>query len=375
MLNRRILRGKVMQQLFAYKTCLSAHAEMARESVIEHFSPDLNANEVQDAKKLEGYAKLSLTLLDTYFKTDTLNLEGNVPPEVITFLPKITNTYLAQNKKERHSILNKMLADCEYLFHYYLMILDLVCKLAYQWKEIKKSALLVNNQVIKALSSHPDLAAERDKRNITWANDEDVVSQLFTVWQNDELFKTYHTTPTPTFEQDKELILHLLKNVIFKNAAVHDFFEAKNIHWSEDKAAVKDMCLDTIKQCVPNLFPPLATISKNWDDDKLFVSALYNLSLENEAEFEALLSPKLKNWDISRLTATDSIILKLCLCELLYFPSIPVKVSLNEYIEVAKRYSTPKSKTLINGVLDNLANELAANGKIKKSGRGLMDNR
>jgi N utilization substance protein B len=113
----------------------------------------------------------------------------------------------------------------------------------------------------------------------------------------------------------------------------------------------------------------------NWDDDKEFIEKLYLRGSELEAKYKTLISNNTRNWEVDRLPLTDRIILEMAIAELIIFPNIPVKVSINEYIELAKNYSTPKSRQFINGILDVIAKELKTSGDVKKSGRGLIDNK
>jgi N utilization substance protein B len=119
----------------------------------------------------------------------------------------------------------------------------------------------------------------------------------------------------------------------------------------------------------------LPEIAMNWDEDKEFFENIFNFTIENDAASKALISQKTKNWDIERLAFTDKVIISMALAEMKNFPSIPVKVSINEYIDISKTYSTPKSKQFVNGLLDVMAKELIENGEIRKSGRGLLDNK
>jgi N utilization substance protein B len=119
----------------------------------------------------------------------------------------------------------------------------------------------------------------------------------------------------------------------------------------------------------------LLELSPNWEDDKEFMKDLFKYTLDNDEEYEQLISGKAKNWDIERLAMLDRIILKMAIAEMLHFPSIPVKVTINEFIELSKEYSTPKSKQFVNGILDATVAELTSKGILKKSGRGLIDNK
>jgi N utilization substance protein B len=118
----------------------------------------------------------------------------------------------------------------------------------------------------------------------------------------------------------------------------------------------------------------LMSLSANWQDDKEFAESLYKQTLADDAKYEQLIAESVQNWDVERVALTDKILLKMALCEMHLFRAIPVKVTINEYIEISKIYSTPKSKQFVNGILDKLAQDLTASGAIRKSGRGLLDN-
>ena len=118
----------------------------------------------------------------------------------------------------------------------------------------------------------------------------------------------------------------------------------------------------------------MASAPANWTDDREFAETLYRRALLDDARMEQLIAEAVPNWDVERVALLDKIILKMALAEMQLFRSIPVKVTINEYIEISKLYSTPKSKQFVNGVLDKLAQDLAASGDIRKSGKGLLDN-
>jgi transcription antitermination protein NusB len=116
-------------------------------------------------------------------------------------------------------------------------------------------------------------------------------------------------------------------------------------------------------------------LSHNEDEDFEYLETLFTETMRRDYELEMIISKRAKNWDASRMAMTDLVILKMALAEMMIFPSIPIKVTINEYIEISKNYSTPRSKQFVNGILDVLANELSSEGIIKKSGRGLIDNK
>jgi N utilization substance protein B len=170
----------------------------------------------------------------------------------------------------------------------------------------------------------------------------------------------------------------LLKKIIFKNEVVLSFFSEKDLNWTENKAIVRSLAAKVLKNATSSEVPIdeiLPEIAINWEEDKEFFENIFNFTIENAMESKALIAEKTKNWDIERLAFTDKVIISMALAEMIHFPSIPVKVTINEYIDISKTYSTPKSKQFVNGLLDVLSKELMDQGKIRKSGRGLLDNK
>jgi N utilization substance protein B len=374
MLNRRIIRGKVMQQIFAYERCVAANSELTVDRIIAHFTPDLNAETPQDAKLLEGYAKLTITEFNAYVKSKKIT-ENTLPEPVMNFYLDSIAFYNTANKVDKNRILNKLIIDTEALNLYTLSILQLLIVLSEKLKTIKKDNALINNSLIIKLIESEELQKELLSKNLSWDDHEDVISDIILNLATDENYKNYKAEKTRDSQTDNQFVYSLVKNNFFKNAKFNDHFESIHLNWQEDKVAVKDIVIDTLKNLAENPVFCLAPISKNWTDDKSFLETLFLKTIERNDELESYISPKLKNWDISRLTGTDSILMKQCLLEMIQYPAIPVKVSINEYIDISKRYSTPKSKTIINGVLDAVSEELIKAGIIKKSGRGLIDNK
>ncbi|MDX2190269.1 MAG: transcription antitermination factor NusB [Bacteroidota bacterium] len=375
MINRRIIRGKVLQQLFAYKTCCAANLEITQEAVIQHFSSVLNPDfSGEDSKKLDGYGKMTLVGLEEYVRTNKVD-QDNGPEEINSALRTFTNQYNTYNQNDRRLILKKMISDTEKIFDYYLMTLQILIEAAHKISSIRKNDRLWNNPILQKLDNSALLKNEISRHHISWNNDQDIVNEVVTYILDSKEFITYSATVNLSFEEERKMLLHIAKNLVLKNPNLNDHFEIIDLNWDEDKVAVKDMVDDTIKAVSETEDFTLATISKNWEDDKEFMKALFENTLDNENEYEDYISPQLKNWDISRLTGTDNILMKMCVSEMINFSNIPVKVSINEYIELSKRYSTPKSKMLINGVLDNLSQKLIKDKIIRKSGRGLMDNK
>ena len=177
----------------------------------------------------------------------------------------------------------------------------------------------------------------------------------------------------PTFEEDKEIIQFILRKVFQSNKDLENHLSELFINYDDDDALLLHIIckyIDTFDLEKKDTFFQSMDI---WEEEKKFAMDLLAKTIQQNDELIALIQPKLKNWEMDRVAILDLILLKLAVCELKYFPTIPVKVSINEYIDISKLYSTPKSKDFVNGVLDKVKNELLEKGEIKKFGRGLVE--
>jgi len=197
------------------------------------------------------------------------------------------------------------------------------------------------------------------------------------VVRQDNEYLNYLDRKNPSLDEQKKFVNHLFKKVILGKTVINDFYEEEVLRWAEDKDIVKALVEKTVKSFEPETQKDITlhTLSLNWDDDKDFIETLYQTATNLKPNHRELISNNTRNWEVERLPLTDRIILEMAIAELLSFPNIPVKVTINEYIELAKTYSTPKSRNFINGILDVIAKELSESGEIKKSGRGLIDNK
>ena len=191
----------------------------------------------------------------------------------------------------------------------------------------------------------------------------------------DEFMTRFQELKEPTQEQQLECVQYLYKKVIFKSEIIGDYFDQNDLRWNENKPIIRSMVLKTLKHFDFENLLELQPLSHNEDEDFEYFETLFSETMRRDYELEMIISKRAKNWDASRMAMTDLVILKMALAEMMTFPSIPIKVTINEYIEISKNYSTPRSKQFVNGILDVLANELSSEGIIKKSGRGLIDNK
>ena len=165
---------------------------------------------------------------------------------------------------------------------------------------------------------------------------------------------------------------------MFKADVVLSYFEEQDIHWVENKSIIRSLVARSVRDVEEDTEPKtfeLPDFSNNWEEDKEFFEKILDTTVQHDLEYNEMIAAKTKNWEVDRLANTDQIILKMAISEMMNFRNIPVKVTINEYIELSKNYSTPKSKQFVNGILDVISSELKESGQLKKSGRGLLDNK
>lgn len=232
----------------------------------------------------------------------------------------------------------------------------------------------INNVVLQLLAENSSLSIALENRKINnWSLNDDYILLLLASIKESDLYKKYMKTETSTFEEDKQFIISLFTDIIVTNEKLYDYLEDHKLTWVDDIPLVNTQIikqLSALKSPTDDSF----RVPKLYKDteDKEFVSNLFRKTVLNEVELAKEYIDKTPNWDTERIAEIDTIILKMAICEFLKFPSIPVKVTINEYLEVAKEYSTPKSSIFINGILDNLVKEFQTTNKIHKTGRGLM---
>ncbi|WP_026713125.1 transcription antitermination factor NusB [Flavobacterium daejeonense] len=232
----------------------------------------------------------------------------------------------------------------------------------------------IKNSIFEILAENNSLSIALETRKINaWHLHEDYISLLLNAIKESSYYQKYMSNSERSFEEDRQLIVDLFTEIIVPNEKLYEFLEDDKLTWIDDIPMVNTQIIKQLKAMkpiendnfkVPKLYKDI--------DDKDFVKDLFRKTVLNEKELAKEFVDKTPNWDSDRIAEVDTIILKMAICELLKFPSIPVKVTLNEYLELAKEYSTPKSSIFINGILDNLVKELETSKKMLKTGRGLM---
>jgi len=241
-------------------------------------------------------------------------------------------------------------------------------------EDLNPNLRFIDNEVLKSLAKSTSLQNKIEEYKISWSNHGDVIQKLFKSIEDSDTYGKYMSKVNFDIEDHKSILIKIYREFIADNEILQDFFEERSIHWSDDHYFVCGYIVKYLKGFqnrfsenyrVPNLF-------KDVDDDVEFIQTLYRQTLLNSSFYQDIIMDKAKNWDADRIAVVDFILMKMAVCELIKIPSVPIKVTLNEYIELSKTYSTPKSRVFINGILDKIVPDLKQKGAIRKVGRGLM---
>ncbi len=373
MLNRRTIRIKIMQNLFAYAQCKEADLLVAHDLIEQRFSPNLNSMEVQNKELLRSQKKSALQLfekklLDPKVMSEDMAINKSVEEAI--------SLYQKSLKKDQVSLNKNILMEMEKLAALYHSVIALMVALADHAAEKRANHKnFIQHRWIKAWKQNEELQKSLVKENSGWEGRMDKVRGWFRdVLKEDTAYQKFINADRPDEETDKTFIKHLSRKIILGSGVINDYFEDQNIRWAEDKDIIKSMVDKTIKSYVDGKIG-LQKVSLNWEDDQEFIEQLFNSVIELEPQYKELIAKNTRNWEVERLPLTDRVILEMAISEMVHFPSIPVKVTINEYLELSKEYSTPKSRQFINGILDVISKVMKDSGDIKKSGKGLLDNK
>jgi len=314
MLNRRHIRIKVMQILYSFK-----------------------GTESDDLMRYDRFLLKSIdSMLDLYFVLMSLMIEVHKQAE--SFIDKSQQKHLA-TKEDKNP-----------------------------------NRKFLNNEVLLQLKTNETLVDIIKDRSLNfWELDNEYVDLIFKTLLNSDLYKDYMSTKTSTFKEDKDFVVDFFKEIIAPNDKLYDYLEDKNITWVDDLPVVNTALVKLLRKNKLNVSNQyfIPTLLKD-DEDKDFALALLKKTILNLSLYSEEIENKTQNWDKDRIANIDFVLLQMAICEFQKFPSIPVKVTINEYIEIAKEYSTPKSSIFINGVLDKIVKEYTEKRILNKVGRGLM---
>ena len=266
------------------------------------------------------------------------------------------------------------------MYNYLLLLMVEITKQAERKQSAAKNKLLptaeelypntkfVDNRFIAQLEVNKQLLEFSETQKKTWENESEFVKRLCEVIMNSDIYKEYMECATSSYEEDRELWRKIYKRIIFNNYELDQVLEDQSLYWNDDKEIVDTFVLKTIKRFEEEngADQPLLPEFKD-DEDQDFARRLFRRSILNAEYYRHLISENTRNWDLDRVALMDIIIMQIALAEILSFPNIPISVTFNEYVEIAKLYSTPKSGSFINGTLDGIVKALKEENKLTKN--------
>ena len=241
-------------------------------------------------------------------------------------------------------------------------------------EDLNPNYKFVNNKVLSKLENNAFIKSYKEQYKVDkWELDKELVNYIWRKIKQSKLYKQYMSSSENSFHEDKEFVLALYKNYIAPEVKLHESYEADDSHWADDIAVANTLVMKTISGIKENSdFDNLPPLFKD-EMDREYAIELFRKVILNDKELTGLLQGKTPNWEYDRISEIDKLIMKMATAEFLYFPSIPTNVSINEYVEIAKEFSTHKSNVFINGVLHNIVNELKQTNRLNKNARGRIN--
>jgi transcription antitermination protein NusB len=246
-------------------------------------------------------------------------------------------------------------------------------------EELNPNSKFLDNVVVGSILQNKDLQTQINRFKFSWTEEQEMVRKVFLKVRNSKDLKEYLESDETIFENDRQIVYKIFRKYIAKSGELKFYCDERSIFWEDDFDLAALFIQKTIQMISEGFTEKDRFIDLFSNEDKeeiadehKFIVELFRTTVAHSNEFEKMIGDKTQNWELERIALTDIILIKMALSELLHFPTIPVKVTMNEYIEISKDYSTPKSKLFINGILDKLADNLQKEKKIKKRGRGLM---
>ena len=241
-------------------------------------------------------------------------------------------------------------------------------------EDLHPNTKFVNNKPLRVVIKSKALAKEAANRSLGWSNDQDLVKRLFKSLVASEEYAAYMDNEERGFQHDRESLNRMFRKHLINDESLQDWLEEQSILWSDDLDLASSIVLKTIKTIAEDSDDLL--LSEMWKeegDDKDFLEQLFSRTLALAGEHDQAIEEAASNWDLERIATMDLLLLRMALAEARTFESVPLKVTMNEYIDLAKFYSTEKSGAFVNGVLDKLFGAMQEDGRIVKTGRGLIE--
>ncbi|WP_312696721.1 MULTISPECIES: transcription antitermination factor NusB [Sphingobacterium] len=315
MLNRRHLRVKVMQTLYAYS--------LSEDKNIVNFEKSL-------LKSVEEVDEMYIW---------TLNLLDEVAEYVLVDVEGIANKWIPSDKDKTFT-----------------------------------STKLNSNTFIDSLRQNREYLEKVKRYKVDWNYDPEIVRSIFSQLKDSEAYLEYLNLEDRSISAEKDIIKYIFKKIILKSPDIEQALDERFINWQVDKEVLQAMIAKTFKNFSSEVPAKnkLADLTPSWLEDKDFIIDLLKMTIKYADEYQDMIAAKTKNWESDRIALVDNLLMRMAITELINFPTIPVKVTINEYIELSKSFSTLKSSTFINGILDKILADLNAQRRIKKEGRGLI---
>ncbi len=242
-------------------------------------------------------------------------------------------------------------------------------------EDLNADVKILGNRFILSLQKNKEFLAALKKYKVAWDFEPELAKTLFTNLKNSEEYKEYLKKTEDTLHSDKDIIKFIFKKVILKSSLAEQVFEDKFIYWPVDKDVLQALIAKTFKNFAYDNPEQnkLAQVTGNWEEDREFIVDLFEETIRYNDEYQVMIANKTQNWEPDRIAMMDTLLMKMAIAEFINFTSIPVKVTINEYLEISKEFSTPKSNSFINGILDKILFELKGLNRINKIGRGLIE--
>ncbi|NQU85264.1 MAG: transcription antitermination factor NusB [Mariniphaga sp.] len=240
-------------------------------------------------------------------------------------------------------------------------------------EDLNPNTKFIQNKMIEVLRNNKSLNLYLNQKKMSWVNHPELIKELYTRLTESDYYKEYMANGDNSFANDRKLVDKIFNKLILYCEELYQVLEEQSIYWNDDVEFNISMITKTLKRFQESSKAEQALLPMFKDEeDRLFTQDLFRKAIVNHKEIRDLIDLHSRNWDIERIAFVDILIMQLALSEFLYFPSIPTKVTLNEYIELSKYYSTEKSRNFINGILDKALRNLKEEGKVSKAGRGLI---
>ena len=295
--------------------------------------------------------------------------------------------YYQSDNKDMLQTEQELLRGTNKIYELYLLTMQMILELANQEEMyyadqpasavtgIKKSVVrkLGDNLFVQWLQNNLSFARQVRDNKISWQNEMDAVKKSFFQIRQSDQYKAYCAKADSSIKEEIDFITWIFAEVFTRQEFVFSTLEEKSIYWAESIELIQGMITKTLEGSKSKGEFKLLSLFKDEEDDVRFMRELVKKTIQDDEYLTQIIGEKTKNWEADRIAMVDIILMKMALSEMLHQTSIPVKVSINEYIDISKDYSTPNSKSFINGVIDKLAVELKSQGKIVKIGRGLME--